>query len=101
MKPISYAVSLDANGTSTTGLDLGDTFSKVYGLIPSFSTNAAVNVLASQDGSTFYEVAGAQITSGNNNAWNDLPNAFRYLKFQVTGTVCAAAQIDVICSNQW
>jgi len=101
MKPIQYTAAIAANGTSTSGLDLGDTFRTVYGQIPSFSTNAAINVLGSIDGSNFYNVAGYEITSANNNAFNALPAGFRYLKFQVTGTVCAAADITVICSNQW
>lgn len=101
MTPIVYTQTVGANGTSTTGLNLKETFKSLYGLIPSLSTNAAVNVLASSDGTNYYEVPSFAITSGNNNAWNALPTAFQYLKFQVTGTVCASADITVLASNQW
>ena len=104
----SLTVSIASNGTLSEAAMLGEQgYSQVYVDMPSFSTNAAVRVYGSGDGSTYRYMHMAVpntatvgtttmvIASGANNRWIPLPAWAPYMKFQVTGTVCAAADIRV------
>ena len=104
----SMTASIACNATLSDAIDLGEVdYSKVYVEIPTMSTAAAMRVYGAMDGSTYRYIHGSDlhsaavggttmvINSAPNGALVQLPSWAKNMKFQVTGTVCANANIKV------
>lgn len=91
------ASTLTANTKTHNTADLGDiAYSKVFLSVPTFSTAAEVDVLCSNDGTTFFTALTA-VVSGSNGKYIELNYVAPYIKLVTTGTVCAAATAYFTC----
>lgn len=105
----TFTAEIAANATNCTIMVGTTPWQHVYLRMPTFSTGADLEVHGSWDGTTYYRATrgtGNTATSGYNPAFVgtgssgylcEIPNAFYYYKFVVTGTVCAAASFPVVC----
>ena len=106
----SMTVSIDSNGTLSTVCQLGEVvYDKVLVQVPTFTTAAAMRIYGSCDGTTYSYLHGSdlnssvvggvtmEIGSAPNGCLVQLPYWASNMKFQVTGTVCASADITVFC----
>jgi hypothetical protein len=97
-----------------SGWDLGRAFSKVYLQIPTMSSNSALDVYASVDGSSFYQIRKEAVSTSTVQAHSyivaasaaanggivPLPGGFRYYKIQATDSApTAATTFKIICSD--
>lgn len=103
----SVTVSM-ASGASTTGtIQVSDPRDQVYVLVPSFSTNAAISVFGSADGTTFARVMQAPVNSSTTQVnqfriasgttgWVPVPADFPFIQLAATDTVANGASFTVI-----
>lgn len=103
----TVTVTIPAGASSTSSIHIGEPREAVYALIPSFSTNAAISVYGSVDGTTFSKVMHPPINSATTainqfriasgtTGWVPIPADFPYIQLAATDTVAAAASITVI-----
>ena len=106
----SLTASIASNGTLSEALELGyNGFEKVIIEIPTMSTAAAMKIYGSSDDTTYRYIYNSNpstntveadiltLASSSSGYFTELNTWAPYMKFQVTGTVCAAASIKVFC----
>jgi len=108
----TFTVTMASGESLTAAFQPGGPWSAVYALIPSFSTNAAVEVFGSNDGTTYNRVMHPPINSstvGTNafvvasgvTGWVPIhpAGAFYSVKLHATGAVANGAEFKIICAQ--
>ena len=105
----SFTVSMLSGESLTSAIQLGRSWTNVYALLPSFSTNAAVELFASNDGVAYNRVMHPSVNSSTVTTnpylisaavtgWVKIPADFPYIKLHATAAVANGATFKVICS---
>jgi hypothetical protein len=105
----TFTTNLASNTTNIT-MFIGDSaWARIYMRMPTMSTGAAVVLYGSLDGSTYLKIgrdvvntaastyATVEVGTSSSGMWCPIPVGFSYYKFQVTGTVCANTDINLVC----
>lgn len=105
----SFTASMPSGESLTSAIQLGNAWTNVYALIPSFSTNATVEIFGSNDGVLYNRVMHPSINSSTVTTnpylisaavtgWVKIPAEFPYIKLHATAAVNNGATFKVICS---
>lgn len=109
--PADYEVTIASFATSSSGLNINRSWTSVYLMIPTMTSNTELYINGSVDGTTYRQIYNPQqnsvnpvgtrflINSAVTNAFVPIPNGFKYIKVEASAVISFTAAFRIICSD--